>query len=195
MEPDLDRIQAETKDVCHIPVAQFLQFGERRVGATRLAAPEDAVRELERHLVLCYSGASRLSAEVHARVWRRYAEGDRAVVRALDGLRACALEMRTALAKGRLSVVGDILSRNWAHQRALGEGMETGVMRALARAAAAAGVAGYKACGAGAGGCMVFLAKAGRAFAVAEALRAAGGTVLRFRFDTTGVVSWLGTER
>ena len=174
---------------------QFLEFGERRVGATRLTAPEDALRELERHLVLCYSGASRPSADVHARVWRRYEQGDRAVVRALDGLRACALEMREAVAKGRLTVVGDILSRNWTHQRALGEGMETSVMRALARAAAPAGVAGYKACGAGAGGCMVFLARAGRAFAVAEALRAAGGTVLRFSFDTTGVVSWLGVER
>ena len=174
---------------------QFLEFGERRVSATRLAVPEDALRELERHLVLCYSGASRLSADMHARVWRRYAEGDRAVLRSLDGLRACAREMREAVARGRLSVVGDILSRNWAHQRALGEGMETGVMRALARAATAAGVAGYKACGAGAGGCMVFLAKAGRAFAVAEALRAAGGAVLPCSFDATGVVSWLGVER
>ena len=50
---------------------QFLEFGERRVSATRLAVPEDALRELERHLVLCYSGASRLSADMHARVWRR----------------------------------------------------------------------------------------------------------------------------
>ena len=41
---------------------------------------------------------------------------------------------------------------------------------------------------------MVFLAKAGRVFDVAEALRAAGGTVLRFTFDGTGVVSWSAAE-
>ncbi len=174
---------------------QFLEFGERRVSATRLAAPEDGLRELERHLVLCYTGASRSSAEMHARVWQRYADGDRAIVKALGGLHACALEMRDAVANARLGTVGDILSRNWAYQRALGEGMETGAMRSLARAAAAAGAAGCKACGAGAGGCMVFLAKAGRAFAVAEALRAAGGQVLRFSFDGAGVTSWLGAER
>jgi D-glycero-alpha-D-manno-heptose-7-phosphate kinase len=174
---------------------QFLEFGERRVSATRLAVSDDGLRELERHLVLCYTGASRLSAEMHARVWRRYAEGDRATLKALDGLRGCALDMRDAVAKGRLGTVGDILSRNWAHQRALGEGMETGTMRSLARAAATAGAAGCKACGAGAGGCMVFLAKAGRAFAVAEALRGAGGQVLRCSFDAAGVVSWLGVER
>jgi hypothetical protein len=41
---------------------------------------------------------------------------------------------------------------------------------------------------------MVFVARAGRSFAVAEALRAAGGTVLRFSFDGAGVVSWLAEE-
>jgi len=173
----------------------FLEFGARRVSATRLAVSEDGLRELERHLVLCYTGASRPSAEMHARVWRRYAEGDRATAKALDGLKDCALEMRDAVAKGRLATVGEILSRNWAHQRALGDGMETAAMRTLARAAAAAGAAGGKACGAGAGGCMVFLAKAGRAFGLAEALRQAGGRVLRCSFDGAGVAGWLGAER
>lgn len=174
---------------------QFLEFDERRVSATRLDPGEDALRELERHLVLCYTGASRLSAEMHGQVWRRFAAGDAAVARALDGLRACALEMREAVEQGRLTAVGEVLSRNWAHQRELGEGMETGTMSMLARVAAGAGAAGGKACGAGAGGCLVFLARAGRAFAVAEALRNAGATVLRYGFDGGGVASWLGAER
>lgn len=174
---------------------QFLEFGKQRVSATRLALPADQLRELERHLVLCYTGASRPSADMHAQVWRQFAAGDRGIAKALDGLRACAIEMREAVAKGRLGTMGEVLSRNWAHQRALGEGMETGTMRALARAAAGAGSAGCKACGAGAGGCMVFLAKAGRALAVAEALRVAGGQVLHFGLESGGVTSWLGAER
>ena len=174
---------------------QFLEFDERRVSATRLAPPEDGLRELERHLVLCYTGASRPSAEMHAQVWRKYEAGDRGVADALDGLRACAFEMRDAVQAAALGSIGDILSRNWALQRALGAGMETDTMRVLARAAAAAGSAGCKACGAGAGGCMIFLAKAGKAFAVAEALRAAGGHVLSYGFSGTGVMTWLGAER
>jgi len=51
-----------------------------------------------------------------------------------------------------------------------------------------------KACGAGAGGCIVFLAAAGKGFAVADALRRAGATVLRCSFDAAGVVSWSGGE-
>ena len=92
------------------------------MSATRLDPGEDALRELERHLVLCYTGASRLSAEMHGQVWRRFAAGDAAVARALDGLRACALEMREAVEQGRLTAVGEVLSRNWAHQRELGGG-------------------------------------------------------------------------
>jgi len=173
---------------------QFLEFGDPAVSATRLDPPPDRQRELERHLILCYTGASRASAETHARVWRRYEQGDAATVRALDGLRACAFEMRDAVAGGDVARVGEILARNWAYQRALAEGIETDAMRVLERAAVAAGAVGGKACGAGSGGCMVFVARAGRAFAVAEAVRAAGGTVLRFGFDGTGVVSWLAEE-
>jgi D-glycero-alpha-D-manno-heptose-7-phosphate kinase len=173
---------------------QFLEFGGPGVRATRLTPPAARLRELERHLVLCYTGASRLSADTHERVWRRFEQGDTAVIAALDGLRACALRMRDAVAGGDVAAVGEVLSRNWAHQRALGEGMQTETMRALERAANTAGAAGCKACGAGAGGCMVFLAKAGRAFALADALRTAGGTVLRFAFDDAGVTSWSAPE-
>jgi hypothetical protein len=36
----------------------------------------------------------------------------------------------------------------------------------------------------------VFLAEPGREFELSEALQAAGGTILRFSFDTNGVVTW-----
>jgi len=173
---------------------QFLEFGAQRVGATRLDPPADQVHELERHLVLCHTGASRLSGAMHRQVWDRFAAADAAIRRALDGLRACALEMRDALSAGDVARVGEVLARNWELQQALGEGVRTEPMRRLECAAEAAGSAGCKACGAGAGGCMIFLAKAGRAFDVAAALRAAGGQVLPFSFDTTGVVSWLAPE-
>ncbi len=173
---------------------QFLEFGDPGVRATRLDPPPERLRELERHLVLCYTGASRLSADTHERVWRRYGEGDAAVARALDALRACAIQMRDAVGDGDVARVAAILARNWTAQRALADGMETEKMRELASAAAGAGAAGWKACGAGSGGCMVFAAKAGRALAVAEALRAAGGTVLRFAFDGAGVTAWLAGE-
>lgn len=174
---------------------QFMEFGDPSVRVTPLGVPPDGLRELEHQLILCYSGASRLSGATHERVWSRYANGDQEVARALNGLKACALAMRDALLSGDLGAVGEILTENWAHQRALGAEIETDTMRAHAQAAAAAGAPHLKACGAGAGGCLVFLARPGHESRVAEALRAAGGTVLPFTFDTTGVVTWTASER
>ncbi len=168
----------------------FLEFGAAGVQVARLAPPDATLRDLERHLVLCFTGASRLSGRTHTEVWRRFAAGDAAVARALGGLKACALEMRERLVAGDLAGVGALLARNWEHQCALVEGMRTPAMAALERVAADTGALGWKACGAGAGGCMVFLAKAGRAFALAGALRAAGGTVLNHSFDGAGVAAW-----
>jgi D-glycero-alpha-D-manno-heptose-7-phosphate kinase len=172
----------------------WLEFGDPGVRATRLPLEPDFLRELERHLVLCYTGASRFSGQTHAEVWRRFAAGDAAVAGALDGMRSCAFAMRDALVAADLPAIAEALSRNWGHQRALGAEMETTTMRELQRTATAAGAAGCKACGAGAGGCLVFLARAGKAFAVAEALRHAGATVLRTGFEDTGVVAWTAVE-
>jgi D-glycero-alpha-D-manno-heptose-7-phosphate kinase len=174
---------------------QFLEFGSPAVGATRLDVPAASLHELEQSLVLCYSGASRLSDETHRRVWEAFGRGEKRVTKALDGLRACALAMRRALRRGDLAEVGGVLTENWRCQQQLAEGIRTETMARLERVAAEAGADGVKACGAGAGGCLVFLARPGREFDVAEALRSAGGSPLRFSFDENGVVSWEVHER
>ncbi|MFI5279241.1 MAG: hypothetical protein ACHQU1_02000 [Gemmatimonadales bacterium] len=174
---------------------QFLSFGDPEVTATRLVMPEDALHELEHHLVLCYTGASRFSSATHERVWAGYARKEQAIVIALDGLRACGLDMKAALERGDLGQVGSVLAENWRLQQQLADGMQTETMRKLERVAKSAGADGAKACGAGAGGCVVFLARPGREFELAEALRAAGGTILRFAFDQGGVKSWESVER
>ncbi len=174
---------------------QFMTFGDPEVSSTRLEPPAACLRELEQHLVLCFSGAPRSSDATHRTVWERIDRGDADVLRALDGIKACALHMRDALGRGDVGEVGLVLAENWRHQQALVPGMRTDAMRRLEEAATAAGADAAKACGAGAGGCMVMLARPGHDFAVAEALRAAGGTVLRFTFDMAGVVTWTVGER
>ena len=174
---------------------QFIAFGDPEVAATRLDVPADTLRELEQTLVLCYTGASRLSSDTHQRVWEAFGRGERAIVQALDGLRACALAMRGALQRGALGDVARILDENWACQQALADGMRTPTMEALETVGRAAGADGVKSCGAGAGGCLAFLARPGREAEVAEALRAAGGVILRAGFDMAGVAAWQAAER
>lgn len=173
----------------------FLEFEDPAVRATRLDLPAACARDLEHHFVLCYVGASRFSGRTIARVMARYTAGDAGVTAALDGLRGCALVMRGALLRGDVGAVGEVLAEDWRHMKALGPELETPKMRALAEAGARAGAKGWKACGSGAGGCLLFLAPAGDEHALAEQLRAAGGTILRFTFDVTGVEAWRSQER
>jgi len=174
---------------------QFLAYGEPQVTSTRLSLPRAAAAELEQSLVLCYSGASRFSSDTHRRVWAAFDRGEADVRAALDGLKSCALAMRQALERGSLGQVGEILSENWKLQQRLDGGMKTPVMSELEKAALAAGAEGVKACGAGAGGCLVFITRPGREFDVSEALHEAGGTILRFSFDQEGVSAWETSER
>ena len=174
---------------------QYLEFEDPAVRATRLDLPPDGLRDLEQHLVLCYAGATRFSGRTIARVMERYEAGDRGVIAALDGLKACAAAMRDALLRGDVGTAGQVLDRNRRLMTELDPGIETPAMRALAAAAARVGATAWKPCGSGAGGCLLFLAPPGEEFAVAEALREAGGTVLPCTFDTTGVQAWTSQER
>lgn len=173
----------------------FLEFEDPAVRATPLAVPAGCTRDLEHHLVLCYVGASRFSGRTIARVMGRYAAGDAGVTAALDGLKACGFAMRDALLRGDVGAVGEVLAEDWRHMQALGPELETPAMRGLTETARTAGATAWKACGSGAGGCLLFLAKTGEEHALAERLREAGGTILRYTFDVTGVEAWTSQER
>jgi len=119
---------------------------------------EAAFRDwLARHLVVCYTGQSRVSGETIARVMERYRRRDAATCAALDGLTVAAERMAEALARGQVSEIGRLLTTNWRHQQALDDSMATPLMRELERTMEAAGAIGGKAAGAGAGGTMFFL--------------------------------------
>ena len=144
---------------------------------------------LARHVVVCYTGQSRVSSDTIRRVMARYTARDAAVVDALDSLRETAETMTEALEAGDPAAVGRLLSANWRHQCALDPGMRTDGMAALEQAMNQAGSLGGKAAGAGAGGTMFFLVEHDPAEA-ARVARAQGATVLPLRWSAEGVRVW-----
>ena len=163
-----------------------LQFRDPDATVERLELEPEVLTELERRIILCYTGASRFSGATIGRVMSAYQRGEPGVAGALDGLRAVAEQMADALRAGDLARVGTLLSRNWAHQQALDPGMCTPEMARLERAMLEAGVLGGKAAGAGAGGCMFFLGPDDPARA-REAARALGMKLLPVKWADEGV--------
>jgi D-glycero-alpha-D-manno-heptose-7-phosphate kinase len=167
----------------------LLEFRDPEVTATRLKLEPGFLRELESRLVLCHTGTSRISGDMIARVMRGFESGDRKIVEALDGMHDAAIAASDALSAADIDALAEVVEANWRNQQALDAGQTTAAMERIEAAAKAAGVIGSKACGAGAGGSMLFLVGPEAAEGVKTAVQAAGGTLLPVSFDFEGVRS------
>jgi D-glycero-alpha-D-manno-heptose-7-phosphate kinase len=166
-----------------------LSFHDPDVGIEPLTLDPAFAEALERRLVLCYTGRSRVSGATITRVMSAYEQGDRAVTGALEAMKDVAAAMAEALRAADLAKVGALLSENWSRQQALDPGMRTDEMARLEAAMRDQKVLGGKAAGAGAGGSMFFLAH-DPAVAVGNAAREAGATVLPARWAWEGGRAW-----
>src|SRR5262249_19112366 len=112
---------------------------------------------LERQIVVCYTGQSRVSGATIARVMGGFQAGDPGISAALHGLVTVADQMAEALLAADLAQVGRLLRANWELQQRLDPGRRTEPMHRREVAMDQAGSLGGKAAGAGAGGTMFFL--------------------------------------
>jgi D-glycero-alpha-D-manno-heptose-7-phosphate kinase len=166
-----------------------LEFQRDQVKVTPLRLAADFAAELERRIMVCYTGTSRVSSTTIARVMGRYRAQDAEVVSALRTMAEVALEMAEALEASDLGRVARLLTANWRQQQRLDPGMQTPSMARLEDRLGQAGALGGKAAGAGAGGSMFFLLGGPRGPAEAAA-REAGATVLSFTWAREGVKVW-----
>jgi D-glycero-alpha-D-manno-heptose-7-phosphate kinase len=162
-----------------------LWFQTGRTVAERLDVdPQD----WDRHLTLFDTGAAHSSGMNNWEVFRRRLEGDAGVTRSLDSIAEAAREMAAAAKRKDFPAMGCALRDEWQARRELAPVVSSpAIERAIARALEA-GAWGGKACGAGGGGCVVFLAPPDRAAPVREALQKIDeGRVLSVRAEPRGL--------
>ncbi|WMT56692.1 GHMP kinase [Truepera radiovictrix] len=147
-----------------------------------LELPEATLRALEARCVLAYSGVSSSSGDAHERVWERYRRGEGEVGKTVRGLRDSAYAARDALLAGDLEALAEVLTENREAARRLDARLVPPRLDELFEAGHRAGALGSKACGAGGGGCLLFLCTEGRRAAVEGALSERGATLLPFAF-------------
>lgn len=134
--------------------------------------------DLERHFVLHYSGVAHFSGTNNWEMYKRQVERDPRVNDGLSEIAAIANRMEKALEAQDLEAAGQALGAEWAARKKLVDGISTPEVDRVIELGIAAGAWGGKVCGAGGGGCIVFLAPPDRREAVVQALANAPGRVL-----------------
>jgi D-glycero-alpha-D-manno-heptose-7-phosphate kinase len=143
--------------------------------------------ELERRLVLCYTGKPRQSAINNWEVYTRHINGDRSVWRNLEQIAAIARQVREALLRNDWSEVGRLVRAEWEFRRRNLATISTPVIDRIIGGGRRQGALGGKVCGAGGGGCVALLIEPDARERVEAVVAAAGGTVLPHRIDRRGV--------
>lgn len=168
----------------------FMEFEGEFVRTSPLRISRGTALELEKNLIVCYTGTSRLSGDIHANVTGAWLAGEPATVRAIESLKRIARQVRDALLDGDMERFGALLSENWACQKELHPSVSNPQIDALFDLALEHGAVGGKASGAGGGGCLLFYCQPEREHLVRAALEKAGVHILDFNLDAAGVEVW-----
>jgi D-glycero-alpha-D-manno-heptose-7-phosphate kinase len=155
-------------------------------GIHRVGLNVDA-RELERRIVLAYTGAPRNSGTNNWDILKRHIDGDRHVFDCFERIRDTAVALRSALERGDWTAVGQHIAVEWDNRKRLAPGVTTPTIEELIARATAAGATAAKVCGAGGGGCLFCYGPPECRAAIEQALRAGGARLLDYRIETEGL--------
>ena len=145
------------------------------------------LEELNERVVLAYTGEPRNSGINNWEVMKAHIDGDRAVHRNFDRIAEIARAMRQALEKPDWEEAARLLRQEWSNRKKNAPGITTPLIDRLVEVTRRAGAVGAKVCGAGGGGCVLFLVERGAKGRVAEAIQREGATVLPVRVAPLGV--------
>jgi D-glycero-alpha-D-manno-heptose-7-phosphate kinase len=156
-------------------------------GIHHQAVPVDP-EDLDRRFVLAYTGAPRKSGINNWKVFQAHINGDRKLFSNFENIAEIARAMHQALAKADWAGVARLLREEWKLRRTNSPRISTPLIEKLIKAATRNGALAAKVCGAGGGGCVVFLGEPGTRERIASALAAAGGEVLPAKVAREGLM-------
>jgi D-glycero-alpha-D-manno-heptose-7-phosphate kinase len=168
----------------------YIEFLGDRTVVNPLRIRRSVVNELQYRLLLCYTGQRRLSSGIIKRQTRSFVRADRAVVRALHGLKTLTSDMKDALLLGRLDAFGELLHQAWLHKRKLDPQISSGPIDDMYAEARRRGAVGGKILGAGGGGYLLLFCRFDRKHVIAAQLEKMGGQVVEFSFESQGLETW-----
>jgi D-glycero-alpha-D-manno-heptose-7-phosphate kinase len=143
--------------------------------------------EIESRFVLAYTGAPRKSGINNWEVFKAHIDGDKRVFRNFERIAEIASSMYVALLHAQWDEVARLLREEWKLRRSNAPGITTPLIDKLISVAGKHGGRAAKVCGAGGGGCVIFLVEKGAVSRVATAIGDNGGRVLPLQIARDGL--------
>ena len=168
----------------------FMEFKDPQVLLSPLRLSDSTICELEKQLVLCYTGISRLSGNIISKVMKQYIMGNTKTVDALYNLKRIAIDMKIALLNDDVDKFGILLSENWENQKKLHESVTNSTVDEIFKLAKKHGAIGGKALGAGGGGCLLFFCEQNSEQKVKKVLQKQNLQIIDFNFEFKGLQTW-----
>jgi D-glycero-alpha-D-manno-heptose-7-phosphate kinase len=155
-------------------------------GVRRVPVPV-APEEIEMRFLLAYTGAPRQSGINNWEVFKAHINGDKHVFRNFENIAAIARDMHQAFLRHDWEDVARLLGEEWKLRRTNAPGITTPLIDRLIAVAGKSGGRAAKVCGAGGGGCVLFMVEEGAKESVAQALAQAGGRILPLKVAREGL--------
>jgi D-glycero-alpha-D-manno-heptose-7-phosphate kinase len=172
----------------------FIEFGAgpglSNVVVNPLRIGADVINELAYRLILCYTGRTRLSANIISSQVESYTKKEVDVLAAMDELKKITVELKNALLQARLDDFGRLLHEAWINKKRMAKQITNESIDTLYEAARQHGAIGGKILGAGGGGYLLLYCEFDKKHVVAEELERLGGQVVEFTFDHHGLQTW-----
>ena len=143
--------------------------------------------DLERRIVLCYTGEPRNSGTNNWEITKKHIDGDRFVFDCFERIRDTAAALREALVNENWDAVGRAIAEEWENRKRLAPGVTTPAIETLIARALGAGATAAKVCGAGGGGCLFAYGPPDRRDDIRIALASGGARILDFQIDHRGL--------
>ena len=168
----------------------FIEFYKDATIVNPLRVPSDTLNELHYNLLICFTGKTRLSANIIDTQVAGYVHQQEEVLRAMDELKRIATDLKNALLQGRLDDFGSLLNEAWINKKKMAAQISDPHIDELYEPALKYGALGGKITGAGGGGYMFFYCRFDKKHIIAEQLERLGAQVVDINFDLHGLQTW-----
>jgi D-glycero-alpha-D-manno-heptose-7-phosphate kinase len=171
----------------------FMEFNRDQNIIHPIRVPKDTLLELEESLVLCYTGTTHDSGNIHDDQKEQTKNTD-----TQDRIKSnvdLTYQMRNHLLRGRLSDFGKCLHKTWQLKRSFSSKISSPWLDEIYDGAIRNGAIGGKLLGAGGGGYFLFYVPSFSRHQLMKWIKEEGLIYTPFRFEESGLQSWTVREK